>query len=121
MRLGASIAARSRTVVAVAALYAFLLGVFLPGFSPPGPLAAAFQALCADGHRGRSDPAKSDPPHAQCCLAACLAGTSLAAPAADDFAVPARALTLVLWAGIGSSEFIGQPREAPRARGPPLV
>jgi hypothetical protein len=119
MRAWLPIARLSRQSLAVAALYAFLLGTYL-GALAPAPPSFALHVLCSPSGDAGSVPAGPAADHRDCCTPACPGGSaSLAPPASEPLAPPGRSIGTLAW-----TEAPGQaPRAASlrdtRARDPP--
>jgi hypothetical protein len=119
MRAWPIIARLTRPALAVAALYAFVLGTYL-GALAPAQLSAPGHVLCSPAGDAGSPPAWPAADHRDCCTAACPGGTSPVAPPVSGTLVPPRR-DLVTFAWTPEAEQV--PRTASigdaRARGPP--
>ena len=121
MRAWHIIARLSRPALAVAALYAFVLGSFLGALTTSPLAAASAHVLCTPSDAHSSDPAVPDPGHRACCTAACLGGFTFLPPGSS--AAPALPRTLVRagWLPRATSAAPAGPEADPRVRGPPLA
>ncbi len=122
MRAWLKIARLSRPALAVAALYALVLGTYLGALAPlPGALPPTHILCSSQEATDPSGPAVPAPEHRDCCTAACLNGASLVPPGGAFETVSPPAHSPVGWVPrdpAGSSLAI--PRDT-RVRGPPLA
>ena len=121
MRAWHIIARLSRPALAVAALYAFVLGSFL-GALTTSPLAAgAAHVLCTPSGPDASRPLVPETGHQPCCTAACLGGLSIVPPASTAGPAPQRTLVSAGWVAATDPFLPAGPAGEPRVRGPPIV
>jgi hypothetical protein len=112
------IARLSRSALAVAALYALVLGNFL-GAIPGGPAAGSAHVLCSPSAGEGSSPAPLPVHKSDCCILACMAGAAPAAQPAAAASTPDRVSILIAWS-VQAEAPAGRsaPRDT-RVRGPP--
>ncbi len=120
MRAWLPIARLSRSALAVAALYAFVLGSYL-GLLPPDPLAAAAHVLCSPSGDGSSRPSAPEGNHRECCTPACPGGAPLPPPPSAALVPPERLAAAPEWIASPDPARAGTALRDTRARGPPLA
>ena len=120
MRAWLPIARLSRSAVAVAALYAFVLGSYL-GLLPPDPLAAAAHVLCSPSGDGSSRPNAPRGNHRECCTPACPGEAPLPPPPSATLVEPERIAAAPEWVASRDPERTRLTFRDNRARGPPLA
>ncbi|NNM73625.1 hypothetical protein [Enterovirga aerilata] len=119
MRAWLTIARLRRPAIAVAALYALVLGSFVTALSPPPFAAAGQHALCSPAAEGSPRAPVPDAGHRECCTLACPGGAPFAAPGSAFLPAPLPLVAALSWlpgrdAAIGRSAL----RDI-RSRGPP--
>ena len=120
MRAWPLIARLSRPALAVAALYALVLGTFLGGLQPPA-LASASHVLCSPTGQAGAPPAPPSADHRDCCTLACPGGTSPVPLAVPTLALPEREPAFVPWAAAREQAPGAASIRDTRARGPPFA
>jgi hypothetical protein len=118
MRAWPTLARLSRPAIAVAALYALVLSVFLAGIAP-GPVALVADVLCAP-QAGSSVPHQPWAEGRDCCSLAAPAGSALPAPT-SSLAAAQRVPVAIAWAMPPAPAGDAAPIHDARARGPPPV
>ena len=112
-------------IIAVIALYAFVLQGFLGGLMP-GLVGADGRVLCLSGTTvGPGDPAPDGQAlhtHAECCTAAQIAATAMAPqPSSALVAWPVRLTVKIAFAVEAANGARAPPGAMPQPRGPPAV
>jgi hypothetical protein len=119
MRAWPLFARLSRPALAVAALYALVLGSFV-GSLAPRQLAAGLHVLCAPGETRTPTRSGHEADRDGCCTLGCPGGTTLLSSRSEPACIARTTLTIV-WSRPAPCQPSSLPEHDARARGPPIA